>query len=144
MDFGFHDVGCRIGREACAKRNDGDCITRGGESEAGEAGGQSLRTEGWRPLFLREGKRARDAGSGTVSTRHHTPGVDGPWPRIVERRANRQHHPLARVWEGPVANPNLCEQDRPVNRARSANRVHAVLGGGHKGKQVATKPHSDC
>jgi hypothetical protein len=34
----------------------------------------------------------------------------------------------ARVWEDPVANPNACEQDRPVFRARSAGRLDAVLG----------------
>lgn len=43
--------------------------------------------------------------------------------------AQREHHPLARVWEDAVANPNACEQDRPVKRARSAGRLDAVLGG---------------
>jgi hypothetical protein len=42
--------------------------------------------------------------------------------------AQRERQPPARVWEDPVADPNACEQDRPVFRARSAGRLDAVLG----------------
>lgn len=36
--------------------------------------------------------------------------------------------PLARVWEDPVAHPNLRDQDSPELTARSASRLDAVLG----------------
>ena len=39
---------------------------------------------------------------------------------------NSQCHPLARVKEEPVANPNLREQDSPELTARSDSWVYAV------------------
>jgi hypothetical protein len=70
-------------------------------------------------LHPRQPLRATVELSGVSQRRHFTP---------ANRFVQRERQPPARVWEDQVANPNACEQDRLVNRARSAGRLDAVLG----------------
>jgi hypothetical protein len=46
----------------------------------------------------------------------------------TEPAAQRERQPLARVWEVPVADPNLHEPDSLELTARSASRLDAGLG----------------
>ena len=56
------------------------------------------------------------------------------------KRPNGQRQPLARVWEDPVANPNPRQQVSPELTARSASRLHAMVGPLMALQAISTRP----
>jgi hypothetical protein len=58
--------------------------------------------------------------------------------------AQRGRQPLARGRTEPVAHPNLCDAQPPELAARSASRLHAMLGGLCQADACALPRRSSC